>query len=119
MIFSSPILQPFLKEESSPCESKPEPSSAEDPPKESINFLENARVTDPCKATHPDMKMPFSDNDTIMASPTVGSLNFFLGTKFFYLKCIQISLFVFSLNILSLFSMLIYLCIISNKTIVY
>ncbi|KAG8185866.1 hypothetical protein JTE90_004408 [Oedothorax gibbosus] len=73
--------KPLVKEESPPYETKPEPSLAEDPPKDSITFLDNARVTDHCKATPPDMKMSFSENNAIKGSPTVGSLKFFLGGR--------------------------------------
>ncbi|GIX83612.1 metastasis-associated protein MTA1 [Caerostris darwini] len=72
-----------VKEEVLPDETVPESSSApEDSPKNVINFLENTRVTDPCRAATPvELKMSVNDNDTIAASSTVASLKFFLGGR--------------------------------------
>ncbi|GFT00189.1 metastasis-associated protein MTA1 [Nephila pilipes] len=71
----------YIKEEVLPV-AVPESSSApEDPPKDAINFLENTRVTDPCRATSAELKMSVNENDSVTASSTVASLKFFLGGR--------------------------------------
>ncbi|GFX57923.1 metastasis-associated protein MTA3 [Trichonephila clavipes] len=71
----------FIKEEVLPDEAVPEGSIPEDPPKDAINFLENTRVTDPCRATPVELKMSVNENDIVTASSTVASLKFFLGGR--------------------------------------
>ncbi|XP_015928653.2 uncharacterized protein [Parasteatoda tepidariorum] len=50
--------------------------NTEDPPKDSINFLDHSRVTDPCSAAS-ETSLP----QDVPATSTVGSLKFFLGGR--------------------------------------
>ncbi|GFQ75817.1 metastasis-associated protein MTA1 [Trichonephila clavata] len=70
-----------IKAEVLPDEVVPEGSVPDDPPKDAINFLENTRVTDPCRAIPAELKMSVNENDIVTASSTVASLKFFLGGR--------------------------------------